>query len=81
MLSHVDEKGLPNMVDVGEETGELDKMLVKVAETYDEDVDALVGGLMSLIEPLLIVGLGCSVGFIVIALFMPLIDLMKTIGK
>ena len=70
-----------NMVDVGEETGELDKMLVKVAETYDEDVDALVGGLMSLIEPLLIVGLGMSVGFIVIALFMPLIDLMQTIGK
>jgi type IV pilus assembly protein PilC len=70
-----------NMVDVGEETGELDKMLLKVADTYDEDVDALVGGMMSLIEPLLIVGMGVTVGFIVIALFLPLIDLMETMGQ
>jgi len=66
-----------NMIDVGEETGELDKMLLKVADTYDEDVDALVGGMMSLIEPLLIVGMGLTVGFIVIALFLPLIKLME----
>ncbi|MFH1730198.1 MAG: type II secretion system F family protein, partial [Planctomycetota bacterium] len=70
-----------NMIDVGEETGELDKMLLKVADTYDEDVDALVSGMMSLIEPLLIVGMGLTVGFIVIALFLPLIDLMQNIGK
>jgi len=70
-----------NMVDVGEETGELDKMLLKVADTYDEDVDALVGGMMSLIEPLLIVGMGVTVGFIVIALFLPLINLMETMGQ
>ena len=70
-----------NMVDVGEETGELDKMLLKVADTYDEDVDALVGGMMSLIEPLLIVGMGLTVGFIVIALFLPLIDLMEKMGE
>ena len=70
-----------NMIDVGEETGELDKMLLKVADTYDEDVDALVGGMMSLIEPILIVGMGLTVGFIVIALFLPLIDLMKTMGQ
>jgi len=70
-----------NMVDVGEETGELDKMLVKVADTYDEDVDALVGGMMSLIEPMLIVGLGSVAGFMVISLFMPLIDMMKSMGK
>jgi len=69
-----------NMVDVGEETGELDKMLIKVADTYDEDVDALVRGMMSLIEPLLIIGLGSAVGFIVIALFMPLISLMQQLG-
>ena len=69
-----------NMIDVGEETGELDKMLLKIADTYDEDVDALVGGLMSLIEPLLIVFLGGAVGFIVVALFMPLIALMQNIG-
>jgi len=70
-----------NMVDVGEETGELDKMLLKVADTYDEDVDALVSGLMSLIEPLLIVGLGGIVAFIVISLFLPLISLMQQIGR
>ncbi|NQT89367.1 type II secretion system F family protein [bacterium] len=70
-----------NMVDVGEETGELDKMLLKIADTYDEDVDALVGGLMSLIEPLLIVFLGGAVGFIVVALFMPLVSLMQNIGQ
>jgi len=70
-----------NMIDVGEETGELDKMLLKVADTYDEDVDTLVGSLMSLIEPLLIVGMGVTVGFIVIALFLPLIEMMKNLGK
>jgi type IV pilus assembly protein PilC len=70
-----------NMIDVGEETGELDKMLLKIADTYDEDVDALVGGMMSLIEPILIVGMGVTVGFIVIALFLPLIELMSQMGK
>jgi type IV pilus assembly protein PilC len=70
-----------NMVAVGEETGELAEMLLKVADTYDEDVDALVGGMMSLIEPMLVVVLGSVVAFIVMALFMPLIKLMTSIGK
>jgi len=70
-----------NMVAVGEETGELAEMLLKVADTYDEDVDALVGGMMSIIEPLLIVFMGTAVAFIVIALFMPLIKLMTSIGQ
>jgi type IV pilus assembly protein PilC len=70
-----------NMIDVGEETGELDKMLLKVADTYDEDVDALVSGMMSLLEPILIVGMGVTVGFIVIALFLPLVELMKNMGN
>jgi type IV pilus assembly protein PilC len=69
-----------NMIDVGEETGELDKMLLKVADNYDNEVDALVSGLMSLLEPFLIIGMGVTVGFIVIALFLPLIELMQTIG-
>jgi type IV pilus assembly protein PilC len=56
-------------------------MLLKIADTYDEDVDALVGGLMSLIEPLLIVFLGGAVGFIVVALFLPLVSLMQNIGQ
>ncbi|HLX60822.1 MAG TPA: type II secretion system F family protein [Planctomycetota bacterium] len=69
-----------NMIQVGEETGELDKMLLKVADTYDNDVDTLVGSLMSLLEPLLILAMGFAVGFIVIALFMPLIEVMKTLS-
>ena len=68
-----------NMVDVGEETGELDTMLYKVADTYDEEVAVLTESLMSLMEPLLIISLGGMVGFIVIALFMPLIKLINTL--
>jgi type IV pilus assembly protein PilC len=70
-----------NMIQVGEETGELDKMLIKVADTYDSEVDTLVGALMSLLEPVLIIGMGGTVGFIVISLFMPLISIMERIGK
>ena len=66
-----------NMVDVGEETGELDTMLYKVADTYDEEVKVLTETLMSLMEPLLIMVLGVAVGFIVIALFLPLIGLIQ----
>jgi type IV pilus assembly protein PilC len=70
-----------NMIQVGEETGELDKMLIKVADTYDNEVDTLVGALMSLLEPFLIVGMGIAVGFIVISLFLPLIIMMGEIGR
>ncbi|MDC0936215.1 type II secretion system F family protein [Pirellulales bacterium] len=66
-----------NMVDVGEETGELDTMLYKVADTYDEEVAVLTDGLTKLMEPLLIIFLGGAVGFIVIALFLPLVDLIN----
>jgi type IV pilus assembly protein PilC len=69
-----------NMIKVGEETGELDKMLVKVADTYDEEVDTAVAAMMSLMEPLLIVFMGGAVGFIVIALFMPLISIIEKLG-
>jgi type IV pilus assembly protein PilC len=68
-----------NMVDVGEETGELDTMLYKVADTYDEEVKVLTESLMSLMEPLLIIMLGGMVGFIVIAIFMPLISLITSL--
>jgi type IV pilus assembly protein PilC len=70
---------LVNMIDVGEETGELDKMLIKIADNYETDVDVAVEGMSSLLEPLLIVGMGGVVGFIVIALFLPLVELIKTI--
>jgi type IV pilus assembly protein PilC len=66
-----------NMVDVGEETGELDTMLYKVADTYDEEVAVLTDGLTKLMEPLLIIFLGGAVGFIVIALFVPLVELIN----
>lgn len=66
-----------NMVDVGEETGELDKMLYKVADNYDEEVAVLTESLVSLLEPLLIVILGVMVGFIVVALFLPLVSLIQ----
>ena len=70
-----------NMVDVGEETGELDTMLYKVADTYDEEVAVLTESLVSLLEPLLICVLGGMVGFIVIALFLPLIQLIGDLSK
>ena len=70
-----------NMIDVGEETGELDTMLYKVADNYDEEVSVLTESLMSLMEPLLIIVLGGMVGFIVIALFMPLIALIQKLSK
>ncbi|MDN3515682.1 MAG: type II secretion system F family protein [Candidatus Brocadia sp.] len=69
-----------NMVEVGEETGELDKMLTKVANNYDDEVDRAVETMISLIEPIMIVFLGGSVGFIVIAMFVPLIKLMQGLG-
>ncbi len=70
---------LVNMIDVGEETGELDKMLIKIADNYETDVDVAVEGMSSLLEPMLIVGMGGCVGFIVIALFLPLIEIIKNI--
>ena len=65
-----------NMVDVGEETGALDEMLFKVADVYEEEVEVLVDALVNLLEPLMVVVLGAIVGFIVVALFMPLIKLI-----
>jgi type IV pilus assembly protein PilC len=69
-----------NMVDVGEESGELDTMLYKVADTFDEEVSVLTESLTSLMEPLLIIFLGGAVGFIVIALFLPLIKLINDLS-
>ena len=64
-----------NMVDVGEETGELDRMLMKVADRYDEEVDNTVTTLLSVLEPALIVVMGIIVGVIVIALFLPMLEI------
>jgi type IV pilus assembly protein PilC len=70
-----------NMVDVGEETGDLDTMLYKIADVYDEEVNVMVEGLISLLEPIMIVVLGFIIGTIVIALFMPLIKLLEGLSK
>jgi type IV pilus assembly protein PilC len=70
-----------NMVDVGEETGDLDTMLYKIADVYDEEVDVMVESLISLLEPIMIVVLGLIIGTIVIALFMPLIKLLEGLSK
>jgi len=69
-----------NMVDVGEETGDLDKMLMKIADNYDNDVDVLVGSLISILEPVMVVILGVIVGFIVVALFAPMITLIQSVS-
>lgn len=69
-----------NMVDVGEETGALDTMLYKVSDVYEEEVEVLVEGLVSMLEPIMVVVLGLVVGFIVIALFMPLIKLLNDLS-
>ncbi|QEL15443.1 type II secretion system F family protein [Limnoglobus roseus] len=70
-----------NMVEVGEETGDLDTMLYKVADFYDEEVDTLVKSLISLLEPIMIVFLGGIIGAIVISLFLPLIKLLEGLSK
>lgn len=69
-----------NMVDVGEETGELDRMLMKIADNYESEIDAKVAGLVSALEPILIVVMAVVVGFIVIALFLPLLKMQELIG-
>jgi type IV pilus assembly protein PilC len=69
-----------NMIDVGEETGDLDKMLIKVADNYDSDVDVLVGSLISILEPIMVVVLGLIVGFIVISLFAPMVSLIQAVS-
>jgi type IV pilus assembly protein PilC len=66
-----------SMIDVGEETGQLPEMLLKIAEVYDDEVDNSVAALTSLLEPIMIVFLALVVGTIVIALFMPLISIIS----
>ncbi|MHC5156428.1 MAG: type II secretion system F family protein, partial [Planctomycetota bacterium] len=68
-----------NMVDVGEETGDLDKMLIKVADNFDEDSDVLVSSLMSLLEPIMIIVLGGLVGTIVLAMFLPMVKMIQVL--
>ena len=70
-----------NMIDVGEETGDLDSMLMKVADNYDEEVDVAVASLLSLLEPFMVVILGGIVGTIVLALFLPLVSMIESVSS
>jgi len=70
-----------SMVDVGEQTGALPEMLLKIADNYDDEVDNAVASMTSLLEPIMIVFLAVVVGSIVIAMFLPLIDLMNKVGE
>jgi type IV pilus assembly protein PilC len=69
-----------SMVDVGEQTGALPEMLMKIADNYDDEVDNAVAAMTSLLEPVMIVFLAVIVGSIVIAMFLPLIGLIEGIG-
>ena len=69
-----------NMVAVGEETGQMDAMLDKIADAYEAEVDAAVAALASMIEPIMIVFLGGVVGFIVISMYMPLIKIAMSLS-
>jgi len=69
------------MIGVGEQTGQLEKMLSKIADFYDEQVDAAVAGLTSMIEPLVIAFLGIVIGGIVVSLFLPIFKITEFIAK
>ena len=79
-LSNVFPPLVSRMVALGEETGQLDKMLVQLAATYEEQVEVQLAGLTQLLEPVLIVTVGGIVGFIVIAMFLPLLSLTTLLG-
>ena len=77
-------KVFPNMVvsmiAIGEETGNLDAMLSKIADFYESEVDAAVEGLTSMIEPLVIVFMGAVIGTIVVAMFLPMFSMSEGVG-
>jgi len=79
--SHMFDDIVVNMVDVGEQTGELDRMLAKVADRYETEVDQTVETTFKAIEPILLVVMAVIVGFIVFALFMPLLTMMQQISR
>ena len=70
-----------NMVDVGEATGELDRMLLRVADAYETQVDRRINAMFKLIEPMLLIVVAGFVGFIVVALFLPLMKIMSQVGS
>ena len=69
------------MVKIGEETGELEQMLSKVADFYEDEVDSTIQSLTSIIEPLMMIGVGFMVGIIIIAMYLPMFRMMQLIGN
>jgi type IV pilus assembly protein PilC len=69
------------MVKIGEETGELEQMLGKIADFYEDEVDSTIQSLTSIIEPLMMIGVGFMVGIIIIAMYLPMFRLMQLIGN
>ena len=67
------------MVKIGEETGELDHMLSKIADFYEDEVDTAVAALTSIIEPIMMIGVGAMVGLIVISMYMPMFKMLKLV--
>ncbi len=67
------------MVKIGEETGELEKMLSKIADFYEDEVDAAVGSLTSIIEPVMMIGVGIMVGIVIISMYMPMFKMLTLV--
>jgi type IV pilus assembly protein PilC len=69
------------MIRIGEETGELEKMLSKIADFYEDEVDSAIQSLTSIIEPLMMIGVGMMVGVIIISMYLPMFKMMQLIGQ
>jgi type IV pilus assembly protein PilC len=67
------------MVKIGEETGELEKMLSKIADFYEDEVDAAVSSLTSIVEPIMMIGVGIMVGIIIISMYMPMFKMLTLV--
>ena len=67
------------MVKIGEETGELEKMLGKIADFYEDEVDTAIASLTAIIEPLMMIGVGAMVGVIIISMYMPMFKMLSLV--
>ena len=79
-ISAVASPMVTSMIAVGEATGGLDEMLSKIADFYDDEVDTAVGALLSLMEPVMIVVLGVIVGGMIVAMYLPIFDMINAVG-
>jgi type IV pilus assembly protein PilC len=70
-----------SMIQVGEQSGKMDEMLMKIAFFYEDEVDDAIKTMLSLIEPIMLVGIGVIIGVIVIAMYLPIMDMGNTVGS